>query len=43
MRPLASVAEDPHNTPMPIPLTLGQARELCASLEKLLGAAGAWS
>jgi hypothetical protein len=32
-------AEDPRDTPTLLPLTLAQARELCASLEKLLAAA----
>jgi hypothetical protein len=32
-------ADDPCDTPSLVPLTLGQARELCASLEKLLAAA----
>jgi hypothetical protein len=31
--------EQPRNSPMLFPLTLKQARELCASLEKLLAAA----
>lgn len=32
-------AEDAGDTPTMFPLTLAQARELCASLEKLLAAA----